>query len=480
MTFVKEIHHKVKGTRSIEISCFKVKSVGRYALNKRVPIILFAVALVLRVVLTWYHFTHGINGQIPGTLYPYADFEGYVQPQLAYLAQGLLPYRDFAYSLTPLFLYCLYPFYAVGGLAAATAPILLADAVVPMIVYLFVKNLAGSRIALAAGLAYALSPLALFYEGFIWMDSEPALLFALLSLYLLQQKRPSLSAITLGVAVLFNQSTLALIPVPILWHLREGRAKLPRSSLLFVLTFLAGSLPFLLLIPAPYLKTISYGLLGALTPGAGFHYVGGGGFTPITNSTQIASFASLGSLEASGTCSGLINIFTVVETCASNGTIYYSVNYAQGLLGALGLFSDKVGALLIIALAILLIPALWTVRRAPNSYLLASAFTSMALLVAFSLKVHPIYRYYLLLPYAILLASTVNWKMLLVPIVAMIVSVFTPEGNFQLILVMLTLLACVAVQGESKGASLRVIGRQRSKITPAEGAMGQAKMDPGE
>jgi len=414
-------------------------------LEKRVPILLLGVSFSLRIALTWFHITHG--SQAFGTLYPFADFEGYVQPQLGFLAQGLLPYRDFAYSLTPLFLYALYPFYSIGGMTAATIPIIGADAVVPVVIYLTAKEVGGRRVGIIAGLVYAFSPLALFYEGLIWMNSEPALLFALLSLYFMQQKRASTSALALGIAVLFNQSTLALVPVAILWQLRETRRQFARSSFLFLATLLIGSLPFLLLMPLPYLQEVSFGILGALKPGPGFHYVGGNfDIAAITNSTLASSAARLESLQASGTCTGLINLLTDVETCAANGTIFYSVNHPQGFLGALGLFSDKVGFLLMVGMTMLAIPALWVIRRAANFYLTTSVFSSIAFLVVYSAEAHPVIRYYLLLPYALLLVSSVKWRHLTVPIVAMVVSIFTPDGNFQLMLLLGSLLLFITLQ----------------------------------
>ena len=122
----------------------------------------------------------------------YHDFYGYYVTQLIDLSKGMIPYKDFAYSYPPLFLYSLYPFFKLGGEYAASIPILLADAATSPLIYVIVRRFASERISLAAGISYAISPFFLIYEGYLWFSSQPMTFFLLLALYLLFNKKSAL------------------------------------------------------------------------------------------------------------------------------------------------------------------------------------------------------------------------------------------------------------------------------------------------
>ena len=110
-------------------------------MKRRTILAILAVAAAVRVVTSLLQIAYGIH-PIPGlfTVRVWDDFYFCYGGQLMSLSQGLLPYRDFAYSYTPLFLYLLYPFYAIGVTQAAAIPIVLTDAATAPLVYLIVRK----------------------------------------------------------------------------------------------------------------------------------------------------------------------------------------------------------------------------------------------------------------------------------------------------------------------------------------------------
>lgn len=406
------------------------------------PLAIFAIALVPRMFLWWARIQFGYQVSPPGTLTLLSDFTTFYVKQLAYLTQGFLPYQNIPYSSPPLFLYSLYPFYLAGGVSLAPLPIVTSDAFSSVLIYKIAEGFSGSRIGTFAAIAYALSPIALFFEGFLWFNSQPVVLFALLSVYLLQTKRFTLASIALGVAVLFKQDALFIAPAFFIWSLtrNEGGRLKPIAS--FFGTLVAGSLPFLILTPISYIKAVSYGFLGT--------------YSATLSLTQIGNQSStVSSLVTSPTCSYTANLSKVVETCTNAGAITIT-SHGQNLEAVLTILGDSLGPVLIISLAILLFPAILVTRKWPNSYLLSSVYSSILFLIVFSFEVHSIYRYYLLLPYALLLAGSTNWRTLAVPVLSMGLSVYLPEGNFQLILLLSALLAFIALQDSTPPPSYAV------------------------
>ena len=179
---------------------------GLKTLVRRSIILVFAVALLARTIVSLLQISYGVQ-PIPGlfVVTPWGDFHGLYVQQLSNLGQGLVPYRDFAYSYTPLFLYVLYPFYALGGSNTAAIPLVAADILTAVMVFLLVQKHASSRIAFVAGLGYALSPLALFEVGYLWLSSQPMAFLMLLAIYLLKEDRPVHAWATLAVATLVKQ-----------------------------------------------------------------------------------------------------------------------------------------------------------------------------------------------------------------------------------------------------------------------------------
>jgi len=422
-----------------------------------VALILFGIALASRLVLWLVGSQSGVFRLTPpGTLVNLGDFYFVYVKQLSYLAQGYIPYRDIPYSSTPLFIYALYPFYLLGGASAASIPIIVSDALSSVFVFLIARRIARERVAIAAGLAYALSPIALFFEGYLWLNSEPVLLFVLVGIYSLQLGKPSVSALALGLAVLFNQDALFVLPPVLVFYVAKRRAGDLRSLLLLVLTVAVGSLPFLLAFPIQYVKSVSYGLLGSFSQTLQLNPVSSLTGPAVYPANQVSCYFAVHLAKMIGTCTSFVD-----------GRIVTS--WTQGLnpIGYLSVFSDLLGPLVIASLAVLLLPAVFVARKWQNFYLLASAYSSIVFLALFSFEVHPVYRYYLLIAYALLLCCSTNWRTISVPILSMILSVFTPEGNFQMILILGALLALIALQDSSTN------GNWRASAIPAAGTPGR-------
>lgn len=370
-----------------------------------IPLFLFVVAVVPRLYLWWARNYYGLNQTPPGTLSPLDDFGLIYAKELGLVSGGYLPYRDILYHSPPFFLYLLYPFYVLGGPSMASLPIVLSDAVSPVLVYLISRKFASVKIAAAAGLTYALSPIALYFEGYLWFNSQPMVLLALLSILLLQDGKQMVSGVAFGAASMFKQDALFLLPALLLWPRLRKRAATLRWLGPVVGVMVAGSLPFLVLIPVPYLKEVAYGLLGPYNP------------------TQV-----------------LFNF-------------QYTPYTAESLLGS-------PISILVVVLALSLLPIVVSTRNWNNSYLLAAAYSSVLFLVVFTFTVHFVFRYYLLLPYAFLTAASVRWRTVPVPILAMVLSVFLPEGDFQLILLAGALYAFISLQRTGGNPEARELGSE--------------------
>lgn len=397
--------------------------------NKEV-LFLFAIGLILRVSTSLSQIYFGLHGFT--SLFPvnaWDDFHAIYAGWLHLVSQGLIPYRDFyTYTYTPLFLYALYPFYLVGGAHAASIPIIVSDAATSSVVYLIVKRLASGRMPLVAGLMYAVSPFALFYEGYLWMSSQPMTLFMLLAIYLLWSSKPGYSVFSMALAILVKQEALFILPVFGVWYATRFRRSMRRGVLIFLLTLFAVSLPFLIASPYGYLTSLNY-----LKP------------TPI---------------PASSACTNqIVNSITVAvcggATVGSN-VLAFPVSTAATVISHTNVFPteyilNRMSELLGPLLFLVMLPAMLVSRKALNSLGLFSTYSTVGFLTLYSLLGHPVFRYYYIPIYALLLASTTNRRTLLVSTIAPAVSLFIlPSGPIQNVLPLVALLAVLAVQGEPR------------------------------
>ena len=396
--------------------------------NKEI-IFLFAIGLILRVSTSLsqvYLGLHSIPSQFP--VNAWGDFYAIYAGWLHLVSQGLIPYRDFyTYTYTPLFLYALYPFYLVGGAHAASIPIIVSDAATSSVVYLIVKRLASGRVPLVAGLMYAVSPFALYYEGYLWMSSQPMTLFMLLAIYLLWSNKPEYSAFSMALAVMFKQEALFILPVYGAWYAMRFRRSMRRGALIFLLTLFAVSLPFLIASPYGYIISLNY-LKSTLPTSSACT-------NQIVNSITVAMCGGA-TVGSSGFALPISTPVTIVPQTNVFPTEYI-LNRMSELLGPL--------------LFLVMLPAMLVSRKALNSLELFSIYSAVGFLTLYSLLGHPVFRYYYIPIYALLLVSTTNRRTLLVSTIAPVVGLFIlPSGPIQNLLPLVTLLVILAVQGEPR------------------------------
>jgi 4-amino-4-deoxy-L-arabinose transferase-like glycosyltransferase len=364
-------------------------------------LLIMTVASIFRAFLA-IGFIDGTFKVSPYLLIPlFGDFNYIYVHQLASLAAGLLPYRDFAYSAPPLFLYSLYPFFLVGGSAVATLPILAADTLTAPLTYLTAREFTSEWNSILAGLAYALLPLALTAEGITWLDSQPVTFFLLLSLYLAIDNRTTLSALSMGVAVLFHQEAAFAIPAYVVWNAVKSKTMLLKSILIPLGIFTVGSLPFLVLAPGAYLGAVTFGLWGVI-------------------------FASSHSLPSAASIAlpGNFHSFT-------------------SALWPLQFFQTAMSQYLQIPLILVALYGIYSIRHDSRILLLSSALSTIVFLLVFSSLALPVHAYYFLPVYAMLLAATSTRYGLWLVFLFSITSLAPVEGSYQIVIASFALLSAM-------------------------------------
>ncbi|MDA4113602.1 MAG: glycosyltransferase family 39 protein [Thaumarchaeota archaeon] len=423
------------------------------------------VALAVRIAALAWQVIHPLV--FNPTLQNFQDFTGFYLPQLKWLGQGYLPYRDFAYSNTPLFVYLLYPFYVLAPKAAAL-PIVIADALTAPVIYLIVRRSASERIALIASFAYALSPFAIVYEGISWLSEQPMLLLLLISVYFLGRDRPNSSAILLGLAIMIKQDAAFVLPAYLFWWMRRRGLKAGIIPILLLLMItIAVSAPFLVLAQHEYPQIITFGTLDGLLP----HYIP----APL----QIQQLGGLGGLETLPLTS--VNTVAPILTCTILTNNIFGLS--QVCIGAISgqtltnfAFtppSTAVQYALDAVVLILLVPLLFELALVPKkSRFVFSIAVSNALLIVpiLAFAVLPDNKYYLLPLYTLLLASSTDRASLGIATVFPIIALANPYGYLTELLPVLEM-QLLAVNWILQRNRLRV------KLDPSLGLHGDFELD---
>jgi hypothetical protein len=398
---------------------------------RKTVLLVFAVALLARVLFAAVQAAVGIQ-TVPGfpTISPWTDFYGIYVPQLISLAKGLIPYRDFAYSYAPLFLYSLFPFFKIGGSVLASAPIIGADSVTAVAVFKICEILSTERFASVAGLIYAILPFALFYEGYLWLGSQPMTLFMLLGIVLFLQEKTTWAALSISVAALFKQQALFVVPPLLIWLLVRRRQAAWKPILAFVGAILLVSLPFLALAPFNYLDQLSFGLISHAPPQSATTSVS-------TTTVPLVSCTSLIMTSQSYVCLAIPNpLFTELIT-----------------------IEGWIGQNLAIPFYLITLLALAGSRDKQKQLGLHFAASQIGFLLVFSFLVHELYPYYLLPVYA---AVMPYGRSRLAPVTVLVFStlaLMSPLGLTQAFLASCSLLFVIALD-DSHATSSALPGRQ--------------------
>jgi hypothetical protein len=405
-------------------------------------LLVFGVAAFARFLMALYQINYGV-GTIPWfpLVVPWSDFYSIYVGELTSLAQGSLSYATF-FTYTPLFLYTLYPFFRLGGSSFASIPILLADAVTAPLVYLNARTFTRNKVAIAAGLSYALSPMMLIMEGYLWLSNQPMFFFMILALYFLRQDKPVLSSLSIGIAIMFKQEASFILPAYAVMYLNRYRKSAWKGIAVFISTISFVSLPFLLSTPLSYFDAVSYGLLGKFLPLAeatSSSHIANSGSTTLSYSTS----ASACRLISSGGA-------TSVASC-QYGLVTYVQNFPRIVLGWITILNWASGIILV-PLLIMVGILLFFSRRRNNFFELACAYSLITLLSLFSFLVHGLFTYYFIPVYGILLASCKDFRAVLISTVAAFASLFMIDGLFQAVLPLIAIYVILATNNLNSGA----------------------------
>ena len=185
------------------------------------------------------------------------DFRDYYYayvPSVSAFLSGRTLYRDFYYAYPPLFIYVLSLFYMLGPWWSAALPLVLADVLTVIPVYLIANKLYDENRALMAAVAFAICPVNLFYVDYLWLNPSLTTLFLMISVYLFLINKTNLSALSLAVSTGFKQTSLLAAPIMVVDLLRtRKRREAAVFSLIYLVSFLLISMPYIVMEPNRYL-----------------------------------------------------------------------------------------------------------------------------------------------------------------------------------------------------------------------------------
>jgi hypothetical protein len=231
------------------------KSGGR---NIRLILILVAAALAVKFAVFGLSVGTSMSLSLPNAE-NWLDFSLAYMPSASAFRGGFLPYNDFFYAYPPLFLYAQTAFsYLPLPSWSGAIPLVAADALTVVPVYVIARKFAGERSSLLASALFIMAPTNLYYVDYLWLNPPLTTLFLMVSLYLLMERRYDLSALLLAVSIGFKQTALFALPVVLLivWKWERGRRGAVRYLLIALMVCVLFSLPYLFISPGAYLFSI--------------------------------------------------------------------------------------------------------------------------------------------------------------------------------------------------------------------------------
>lgn len=362
------------------------------------------------------------------------DYRTLYVPFMQMISHGLVPYRDFAYSYPPLFAYLLTPFYLLGGQNLPGLVIAAADAFTATLIFLLMRRFVGQRTAILGGIAWAVSPLVLFEVDYLWLSSQPMLLFVILAVYLVESGRVPASAVAMALAVGFKQEAVFMLLPYLVWVFVKRRESFLGALLIIAGVIVAFSAPFLIESPDAYLFSVSNGLVG----------VAPSYWASITHGVTQSGGGSTTTCQATT----FINPLGAYVGCGAPATYSFQVS------AMLYFYASEIASVVSPVLLVVLLPILFRVRRSAQFWTMASAYSLCAGLWLYGSLVHAVLLYYFVPVYGLLLVSS-NRKSVVIAILSQLVAVFVWEGGVQQ-LIPLVALAGIAIldplYAESSGA----------------------------
>ena len=271
---------------------------------------------------------------------------------------------------------------------------------------------------------YALLPVALVEEGYLWLSSQPMTLLLLLSIYLLLRNYPILSSLILAVSILFKQEAVFILPVYVFWYAFRGRSKMKKGFTVFVFSLFLASLPFLVISPSTYLNGVTSGSLG-------IRYVGSNllratnGITTVSAETCSSTFPSIHSS---------IYVMCGMTYSFSKPAVSYLIFNSL----------DWIAAVTAIPLLVMVAIILFFSRKKNNVLELACAYSMIAMLCVFSVSFHALYVYYFIPVYAFLFSSARSRSSVMVLGILSALSLFTPDKSYAPVLLSLVSIAIIS------------------------------------
>ncbi len=251
------------------------------------------MAVAIRVVIAVIHLTvlavveyRGDFWQvlIINTIEPYTDYDFYYKTfAREFIFGGWLPYLeklpygkyDVEFLYPPFFLYAV-SIMAFISLDLVFLPLFIADILLPLVIYKFLIKSKGKIVAEWGFLAAAFCPLSIFYDGGMFLNTSLVTLFFIISLYFLSIDRYIKAVIILAVSFLFKQTVIFYI-FPIILYIVFRTSEKEESIFtrfsrtvyyfgLFALVVILGSLPWIILDPYDYVRSLSVGQSPTLQP----------------------------------------------------------------------------------------------------------------------------------------------------------------------------------------------------------------------
>lgn len=219
---------------------------------------LLAVALLVKFAVFGVSVGTSMGLSIPNGE-NWQDFSLAYMPAAEAFKSGFLPYNDFFYAYPPLFLYAQAAFsYLPLPSWSGAIPLVAADALTAVPVYLIARRLGGERSSLLLSALFIMAPTNLYYADYLWLNPPLTTLFLMASLYFLIERRYDLSALTLAISFGFKQTALFALPVIVLvvWKGQMGRSGAIRYLLIAAAASVLFSIPYLYVSPGAYLASI--------------------------------------------------------------------------------------------------------------------------------------------------------------------------------------------------------------------------------
>ena len=284
------------------------------SLKKKI-VIIFLFAVLIRVCIATLHLMNliphtlndtPINRLFLFTLEPYADYRAWYQIQvynllytkwLPYSSEFVFPeftattieeiiqymlvvfkeLRTFNFYYPPLFLYTL-SLPSLISIELAFLPLFIADLLLPIVIYKFLVNQRGKKVAEWGFIATALCPLLILYTGGLFLNTSLVTLFFIITLYFIVIERFKMASFMIAISFLFKQTILFYFLPIIFYNIFQSCNKKKAESLcqyfkefLIHISIVAGvlfcgSLPWIFINLKYYLLSLNVGQNPTLSP----------------------------------------------------------------------------------------------------------------------------------------------------------------------------------------------------------------------